>query len=185
VDFVTSPIHKVTPNGIETIDGEHQDLDVLVCATGGICVTSTALSNMFHLRIWRFFPSWFWHCGKRRRYTQRTPYPGTKNIPFYRGWWIPKLVSILWTELWSCFRESPISRGASGGLRGGGNFKITTRTFKEHWNKERGGGRLWGIPHCTFFLFITFRQWPMVLIVSSTELFSYGRYLTRHFKLML
>ncbi|KAI0644767.1 FAD/NAD-P-binding domain-containing protein [Trametes meyenii] len=34
VDFVSSPIKRVTERGIETEDGKHQDLDVIVCATG-------------------------------------------------------------------------------------------------------------------------------------------------------
>lgn len=27
-------IKRVTPSGIETVDGKHQELDVLICATG-------------------------------------------------------------------------------------------------------------------------------------------------------
>ncbi|PFH46267.1 hypothetical protein AMATHDRAFT_8031 [Amanita thiersii Skay4041] len=34
VDFVSSHIKRVTPTGIETADGKHWDLDVIVCATG-------------------------------------------------------------------------------------------------------------------------------------------------------
>ncbi|KAI0628458.1 FAD/NAD-P-binding domain-containing protein [Trametes polyzona] len=34
VDFVSTPIKRVTERGIETVDGEHQELDVLFCATG-------------------------------------------------------------------------------------------------------------------------------------------------------
>ncbi|EIN14235.1 FAD/NAD(P)-binding domain-containing protein [Punctularia strigosozonata HHB-11173 SS5] len=34
VDFVTSEIKRVTPTGIETADGQHQELDVIICATG-------------------------------------------------------------------------------------------------------------------------------------------------------
>ncbi|RDB29291.1 putative sterigmatocystin biosynthesis monooxygenase stcW [Hypsizygus marmoreus] len=34
VDFVPTHIQKVTPTGIQTVDGKHQDLDVIVCATG-------------------------------------------------------------------------------------------------------------------------------------------------------
>ncbi|KAL0951913.1 hypothetical protein HGRIS_008568 [Hohenbuehelia grisea] len=34
VDFVPSPIKKVTKTGIETEDGDFQELDVIVCATG-------------------------------------------------------------------------------------------------------------------------------------------------------
>ncbi|KAK0199132.1 FAD/NAD-binding domain-containing protein [Armillaria mellea] len=34
VDFVPSPIKVVTPTGIETEDGDHKELDVIVCATG-------------------------------------------------------------------------------------------------------------------------------------------------------
>ncbi|KAK0481439.1 FAD/NAD-binding domain-containing protein [Armillaria novae-zelandiae] len=34
VDFVPSPIKAVTPTGIETEDGDHKELDVIVCATG-------------------------------------------------------------------------------------------------------------------------------------------------------
>ncbi|KAI0272691.1 hypothetical protein BC834DRAFT_949171 [Gloeopeniophorella convolvens] len=34
VDFVSEGIKRVTPTGIETADGEHIELDVLVCATG-------------------------------------------------------------------------------------------------------------------------------------------------------
>ncbi|KAI0666937.1 hypothetical protein C8Q78DRAFT_982944 [Trametes maxima] len=34
VDFVSSPIECITAHGIETEDGERQDLDVIVCATG-------------------------------------------------------------------------------------------------------------------------------------------------------
>lgn len=34
VEFIPSPIRRVTPWGIETMDGEHQKLDVIVCATG-------------------------------------------------------------------------------------------------------------------------------------------------------
>ena len=35
VDFVTSPIKRITATGIETEDGRTQELDVIVCATGG------------------------------------------------------------------------------------------------------------------------------------------------------
>ncbi|KAF5385387.1 hypothetical protein D9615_001078 [Tricholomella constricta] len=34
VDFVPTHISKVTPTGIETVDGKHQDLDIIICATG-------------------------------------------------------------------------------------------------------------------------------------------------------
>ncbi|KAI0688653.1 FAD/NAD-binding domain-containing protein [Cytidiella melzeri] len=34
VEFVPAHIKRVTPTGIETADGKHQDLDVLMCATG-------------------------------------------------------------------------------------------------------------------------------------------------------
>ncbi|KDQ31391.1 hypothetical protein PLEOSDRAFT_1036737 [Pleurotus ostreatus PC15] len=34
VDFVPSLIKRVTPEGIETVDGDHKALDVIVCATG-------------------------------------------------------------------------------------------------------------------------------------------------------
>jgi hypothetical protein len=34
VDFITSEIKRITPAGIETVDGQHQELDVIVCATG-------------------------------------------------------------------------------------------------------------------------------------------------------
>ncbi|KAI0721757.1 FAD/NAD-P-binding domain-containing protein [Fomitopsis betulina] len=34
VDFVSTPIKRVTKEGIETVDGNKQDLDVLICATG-------------------------------------------------------------------------------------------------------------------------------------------------------
>ncbi|KAF8899234.1 FAD/NAD-binding domain-containing protein [Infundibulicybe gibba] len=34
VDFVPTPIHRITPTGIETIDGDTQDLDIIICATG-------------------------------------------------------------------------------------------------------------------------------------------------------
>ncbi|KAG7452053.1 FAD/NAD-binding domain-containing protein [Guyanagaster necrorhizus] len=34
VDFVPSPIKTITPTGIETEDGDHKELDVIVCATG-------------------------------------------------------------------------------------------------------------------------------------------------------
>ncbi|CDO72702.1 hypothetical protein BN946_scf184985.g122 [Trametes cinnabarina] len=34
VDFISSPIKRVTETGIETEDGQHQELDVLFCATG-------------------------------------------------------------------------------------------------------------------------------------------------------
>lgn len=34
VDFQPTPIKRVTPTGIELIDGTHADLDVLICATG-------------------------------------------------------------------------------------------------------------------------------------------------------
>ncbi|KAH9888569.1 FAD/NAD-P-binding domain-containing protein [Cubamyces lactineus] len=34
VEFVSSPIKRITESGIETADGEHRELDVLFCATG-------------------------------------------------------------------------------------------------------------------------------------------------------
>lgn len=34
VRLVTEPIAKVTPTGVETVDGEHHDVDVLILATG-------------------------------------------------------------------------------------------------------------------------------------------------------
>ncbi|RPD59865.1 FAD/NAD(P)-binding domain-containing protein [Lentinus tigrinus ALCF2SS1-6] len=33
-DFVTSPIKQFTKSGIETEDGQHQELDIILCATG-------------------------------------------------------------------------------------------------------------------------------------------------------
>ncbi|KAG5653916.1 hypothetical protein H0H81_009508 [Sphagnurus paluster] len=39
VDFVPTHIQKVTPKGIETVDGQHQDLDIIICATGTTLVT--------------------------------------------------------------------------------------------------------------------------------------------------
>ncbi|KAI0714205.1 FAD/NAD-P-binding domain-containing protein [Cerioporus squamosus] len=34
VEFVQTPIERVTERGIETVDGQHQDLDIIFCATG-------------------------------------------------------------------------------------------------------------------------------------------------------
>ncbi|KDR85545.1 hypothetical protein GALMADRAFT_234472 [Galerina marginata CBS 339.88] len=34
VDFVPSPIERVTPAGIKTVDGSFQNLDIIICATG-------------------------------------------------------------------------------------------------------------------------------------------------------
>ncbi|THU82650.1 FAD/NAD(P)-binding domain-containing protein [Dendrothele bispora CBS 962.96] len=34
VDFVPDIIKRVTPKGIETVDGKHRELDVIICATG-------------------------------------------------------------------------------------------------------------------------------------------------------
>jgi cation diffusion facilitator CzcD-associated flavoprotein CzcO len=34
VDFIPTHIKRITATGIETIDGQHQDLDAIVCATG-------------------------------------------------------------------------------------------------------------------------------------------------------
>ncbi|KZT12304.1 FAD/NAD-binding domain-containing protein [Laetiporus sulphureus 93-53] len=34
VDFVPKDIRRITPRGIETVDGKHTDLDVIICATG-------------------------------------------------------------------------------------------------------------------------------------------------------
>ncbi|TFK24264.1 FAD/NAD(P)-binding domain-containing protein [Coprinopsis marcescibilis] len=34
VDYVSTPIAKVTETGIETVDGNHKELDVIICATG-------------------------------------------------------------------------------------------------------------------------------------------------------
>ncbi|KZT07862.1 FAD/NAD-binding domain-containing protein [Laetiporus sulphureus 93-53] len=34
VDFVPKEIRRVTPRGIETVDGQHTDLDAVICATG-------------------------------------------------------------------------------------------------------------------------------------------------------
>lgn len=34
VDFVTTHIKRITSSGIETVDGRHEELDVIICATG-------------------------------------------------------------------------------------------------------------------------------------------------------
>ncbi|KAG6911287.1 hypothetical protein DXG01_002126 [Tephrocybe rancida] len=34
VDFVPTHIKQITPTGIDTVDGKHQELDILICATG-------------------------------------------------------------------------------------------------------------------------------------------------------
>ncbi|RPD76724.1 FAD/NAD-P-binding domain-containing protein [Lentinus tigrinus ALCF2SS1-7] len=34
VEFITSPIKRITERGIETIDGQHTELDMIFCATG-------------------------------------------------------------------------------------------------------------------------------------------------------
>ncbi|KAG5339499.1 hypothetical protein C0989_004015 [Termitomyces sp. Mn162] len=34
VDFIPTPIKRITPTGIETEDGKHEEIDILVCATG-------------------------------------------------------------------------------------------------------------------------------------------------------
>jgi cation diffusion facilitator CzcD-associated flavoprotein CzcO len=34
VDFIHSPIKRITPTGIETEDGDVKELDVIICATG-------------------------------------------------------------------------------------------------------------------------------------------------------
>ena len=34
VDFVNTPIKRITERGIESVDGAYQDLDVMFCATG-------------------------------------------------------------------------------------------------------------------------------------------------------
>ncbi|KAI0948890.1 hypothetical protein AcW1_008635 [Taiwanofungus camphoratus] len=34
VDFITSHIDRITTTGIATVDGKHEDLDIIICATG-------------------------------------------------------------------------------------------------------------------------------------------------------
>lgn len=34
VDFISAHIKCITPTGIETIDGKHEEFDIIVCATG-------------------------------------------------------------------------------------------------------------------------------------------------------
>ena len=34
VDFNSTPIKRFTEKGIETVDGKHEDFDVVFCATG-------------------------------------------------------------------------------------------------------------------------------------------------------
>jgi cation diffusion facilitator CzcD-associated flavoprotein CzcO len=34
VSFIHPEIKRVTPNGIDTADGEHRELDIIICATG-------------------------------------------------------------------------------------------------------------------------------------------------------
>ncbi|OCH84940.1 FAD/NAD-binding domain-containing protein [Obba rivulosa] len=34
VDFVTTHIKRITPNGIETVDGKQEEYDIIICATG-------------------------------------------------------------------------------------------------------------------------------------------------------
>jgi len=46
VDFVPTHIRKVTPTGIETEDGKHQDLDIIICATGTSCTTCNAFARL-------------------------------------------------------------------------------------------------------------------------------------------
>lgn len=35
VDFIPKDIQRITPTGLETTDGQHYDLDIVICATGG------------------------------------------------------------------------------------------------------------------------------------------------------
>ena len=34
MDFVSTLIKRVIPTGIETVDGNYQELDIIICATG-------------------------------------------------------------------------------------------------------------------------------------------------------
>lgn len=34
VDYIPTPIKRITETGIETVDGQHQEIDVIICATG-------------------------------------------------------------------------------------------------------------------------------------------------------
>ena len=34
VEFAPTQIKRITDTGIETVDGKHQELDVIICATG-------------------------------------------------------------------------------------------------------------------------------------------------------
>ncbi|KAJ8480894.1 hypothetical protein ONZ51_g6367 [Trametes cubensis] len=34
VDLVSAPIKRITEKGVETVDGKHQEMDVIICATG-------------------------------------------------------------------------------------------------------------------------------------------------------
>lgn len=34
MDFISALIKRVTPTGIETVDGKCQELDIIICATG-------------------------------------------------------------------------------------------------------------------------------------------------------
>ena len=39
-DFISSPIKRFTETGIETEDGNHQELDIIFCATGTLAALS-------------------------------------------------------------------------------------------------------------------------------------------------
>ncbi len=51
-DFVTSPIKRFTDFGIETEDGQQQELDMIICATGTpACSTDwTCTNGRFRIR---------------------------------------------------------------------------------------------------------------------------------------
>lgn len=43
VDYIPTPIKRITETGIETVDGQHQEVDVIICATG---MYSTLISGI-------------------------------------------------------------------------------------------------------------------------------------------
>ena len=70
VDFVSTPIKRVAKDGIETVDGNKQELDILICATGAADALSCHnYPHFLNTRLRLRLPAWHPHLRSVRYFS--------------------------------------------------------------------------------------------------------------------
>lgn len=100
VDFISKPIKRITPKGVELEDGIVVEVDILVCATGFNAAGAPPFPVVSPIVLWtRSTATDRVSDWNRRKYIAETLRSISRSILVPGGRWVPELVPDPWSKL--------------------------------------------------------------------------------------